>query len=85
MAISLNVNPVNGFLQSRISRMVDTNQVGTGDALLFGVVGALGLMPDVAGGDGGGPNRPLYEDEPSTWCNHCRQAYWGARCQCGKV
>lgn len=26
--------------------MIETNQIGVGDALLFGVVGALGLIPD---------------------------------------
>lgn len=85
MAISINANPVDGFLRSRINRMIDTNKIGAGDALLFGVVGALGLIPDSVGGDGAGPNRPLYSDEPSTWCNHCRQQYWGARCNCGRV
>lgn len=85
MAISINANPVDGFLKSRINRMISTNRVGVGDALLFGVIGALGLIPDSAGGDGGGPNRPMYEGEPSTWCNHCRRPYWGARCNCGRV
>ena len=86
MSISIkNANPVEGFLQSRISRMIESNQIGVIDALLFGVAGALGLVPDSTGGDGAGPNQPLYENEPSTWCNHCRHPYWGARCNCGRV
>lgn len=26
------------------------------------------------------PNHPVYEGEPGTWCNKCKQAYWTPRC-----
>lgn len=86
MTISLKkAAPVEGFLHHRINRMIEANRVGVADALLFGVVGALGLIPDVNGGDGGGPNQPMYENEPSTWCGRCKAQYWSARCPlCGR-
>lgn len=84
MAISLNVNPVKGLINHRIAKTLENDYISPADAILFGIAGALGALPE---GDGTsiGPNAPMYEDEPSTWCNHCRAQYWGGRCKCGRV
>lgn len=84
MAISLNANPVTGFVNHRINKTLENNRISPADAILFGIVGALGALPEATATDGG-PNAPMYENEPSTWCNHCRVQYWGARCRCGRV
>lgn len=81
---SLVLNPVSGFIDHRIRRAIENNCISPSDAILFGIAGIVGALPESSINDVG-LNAPLYEHEPSTWCNHCRAQYWGARCPCGRV